>query len=72
MSRKHLPGIIVVVCVAGFLYDVVTWAREGQKSIGDVLVQYWWAELFIVSYGITALVKKARRSGRTPNDRSSG
>ena len=46
--------------VAGFLYDVVSWARAGHRSIDEVLLQYWWAVLFALSVGIAALAKRGK------------
>jgi len=70
--RRTLLSIVVVVCVAGFLHDVVTWVRAGDRNVGDVLQQYWWAILFLVSFAVEALVKYARGSGGGPSGGSSG
>jgi uncharacterized membrane protein YqhA len=45
--RKKLLLIIVGISAVGFLYDVVSWAREGNHSLAEVLWQYWWAVLFL-------------------------
>lgn len=64
--RKKLLIIVLAISAVGFLYDVVSWAREGNHSLGEVLWQYWWAVLFVVSYGVAAVVNLLRRadSGR--------
>ena len=72
MLRKLLLGIVVLVSASGFLHDVVNWMREGDRSIGDALQQYWWAVMFIVLYGGAALLKYAQRSGDGANGGSSG
>ncbi len=72
VPRKLLLGIVLVVGVAGFLHDVVNWMREGDRSVGDALQQYWWAVMFVVLYGGDALVKYARRSDSRANGGSSG
>ena len=64
--RKKLLIIILGISAIGFLYDVVSWAREGNHSLAEVLWQYWWAVLFLLSYGVAALVNRVRgaNSGR--------
>ena len=60
MTQQLFVRIVVVIALGGFLYDVVSWARNGNHSLTEVLVQYWWAVLFLVATGITALIKRAR------------
>ena len=60
MNRRLAIGVVVVICVAGFLVDVASWARAGHRSIGEVLLNYWWAVLFVLSVGIAALAKRGK------------
>ncbi len=67
--RKKLLVIILGISTLGFLYDVVSWAREGNRSLAEVLWQYWWAVLLLLSYGVATLVNRVRgaNSGRGPS-----
>lgn len=59
--RKELFGIVLGIAAIGFLYDVVSWARDGNHGVADVLWQYWWAVLFIVSWVLQLVVRRSRR-----------
>jgi hypothetical protein len=59
--RKPLLLAIVLISTAGFLSDVLSWARQGNHGIAAVLWQYWWAVLIIVSYIAHLLGTRSRR-----------
>jgi|GEM_PF-6604611 len=54
--RKPLFTLVAVVCLGGFLNEVVTWKQAGGHSLAEVAGQYWWAIVFVVSYVVERMI----------------
>jgi amino acid permease len=58
--RQFVMLLVVVICIIGFIYDVLVWLRAGSRSAGDVLFQYWWALLYMACYVIDAILRRVK------------